>query len=273
MAEMAEDVERAAGAASDRGGWLVEHRWEMDRGESCWLEVALQAFLDRHHQPVDESSRGDSGPGTADPGAGGPVDESSRADSQADAGRHRERSRRADAFMDLTRTALAHADDGAAVGDDRYLVHVIVGPDGAELVDGTPLATGAAERIACDTSIVTHRTRPTGEPLSLGRKTRVWSMAQRRAVQVRDGGHCRFPGCERRIADLHHQRPWAQGGPTDIDNGFLACGHHHTLLHAGCTATGNPNTELTFHRPDHTTLGTSRPRQRTRAMIGIPRHT
>ncbi|MGH9094889.1 MAG: HNH endonuclease, partial [Acidimicrobiales bacterium] len=50
---------------------------------------------------------------------------------------------------------------------------------------------------------------------------------------VRDGGHCRFPGCQRTIADLHHQHHWNHGGPTDLDNAFLACPHHHTLLHHG----------------------------------------
>jgi len=32
----------------------------------------------------------------------------------------------------------------------------------------------------------------------------------------------------RRVADLHHQRPWDDGGPTDLDNGFWACPRHHT---------------------------------------------
>jgi hypothetical protein len=70
---------------------------------------------------------------------------------------------------------------------------------------------------------------------------------------------CRFPGCARRIADLHHQHPWSEGGSTDLDNGFLVCPRHHTLLHTGYHATGNPNIRLSFHRPDGTPIGATTP--------------
>ncbi|MGH9061430.1 MAG: HNH endonuclease [Acidimicrobiales bacterium] len=119
-----------------------------------------------------------------------------------------------------------------------------------------------AQQLACDTSTVTHLIGAHGQPLAQGRKTRLWSTAQRRAALIRDGGHCRFPSCDRRIADLHHQQPWTHGGPTDLDNGFLACPRHHTLLHHGYHAHGNPNTQLTFTRPDGTTLGTTTPARR-----------
>lgn len=36
----------------DPGGWLVAHRWEMDRGESAWLE-ALATF-DRKQRWADD---------------------------------------------------------------------------------------------------------------------------------------------------------------------------------------------------------------------------
>ncbi|MHB1535508.1 MAG: HNH endonuclease [Acidimicrobiales bacterium] len=88
----------------------------------------------------------------------------------------------------------------------------------------------------------------------------MWSCAQRRAAQVRDGGHCRFPGCERRIADLHHLLSWSDGDPTDLDNGLLACPRHHGLLHRGFYATGEANHTLDFHRPDGTFIGSTRAR-------------
>jgi hypothetical protein len=71
--------------------------------------ATLEAFLDLRYrpQPVDESSAEDSIGGEA------PADEPSRA------------AKKADAFMDLVRTALAHAGGGQAAGDDRYLVHVL----------------------------------------------------------------------------------------------------------------------------------------------------
>lgn len=174
-----------------------------------------------------------------------------------------EPSRRADAFMDLVHVALAHLDDGRAAGDDRYLVHLVTVADGTTtLADGTPLDQQTAGRVACDSATVTHHHDTAGEPLFLGRKTRTWNHAQRRAALVRDGGHCRFPGCSRRVADLHHQQYWSQGGPTNIDNGFLVCPHHHTLLHHGYRATGSPNHLLSFYRPDGLLVGTTTPTQR-----------
>lgn len=211
--------------------------------------AALQAFVDLGNRPAGESSAEDGKTGG----------ESSREDSPAVIGSQTWPARQADAFMDMVRVGLTHADDGQAVGADRYLVHVIASPDRAELVDGEPLDPATAAQIGCDSSTVTHVVGDGGEPLALSRKTRVWSTAQRRAAMVRDGGACRFPGCGRRIADLHHQHPWAQGGPTDLDNGFLVCPRHHTLLHSGYQASGNPNGPLTFRRPDRTPIGTTTP--------------
>ncbi|WP_374190842.1 HNH endonuclease signature motif containing protein [Aeromicrobium sp. YIM 150415] len=31
--------------------------------------------------------------------------------------------------------------------------------------------------------------------------------------------------------EAHHVRPWADGGPTSIDNGVLLCAHHHHKIH------------------------------------------
>lgn len=113
--------------------------------------------------------------------------------------------------------------------------------------------------MGCDTSLVAHTTTSDGEPLRLGRKTRVWSTAQRRAAVVRDGGHCRFPGCDLRHVDLHHLVSWEHDGPTDIDNAVCLCRHHHRLLHHGFTATAGPDGAVVFHRPDGTLLGTTHP--------------
>jgi hypothetical protein len=168
---------------------------------------------------------------------------------------------KADAFLDLVRTALAHADGGQAAGDDRYLVHVVTQwPVGdLRLLNGTPLPPADAAMIECDRASVAHRVDEGGEPLQLGRKTREWSTAQRRAITVRDGGQCRFVGCYFAHVDIHHLRPWQAGGPTDIDNGFLVCPRHHRKLHAGFRVEGDPNGELRFQRPEGVYLGSSHP--------------
>jgi hypothetical protein len=70
-----------------------------------------------------------------------------------------------------------------------------------------------------------------GEPLSVGRQTRVVPRRIRRALKTRDGG-CRFPGCtEQRFVDAHHIRHWVDGGETSLANLILLCGRHHHLLH------------------------------------------
>jgi hypothetical protein len=203
--------------------------------------AALQAFIDRPHPTT-------------------PVDESAPADSPHPA-------RRADAFMDLVRTALAHADTGPAAGADRYLVHTIRHLDRFTFLDGRPLDPGDAAVISCDSSSVAHTTTPDGEPLNLGRKTRDWNTAQRRAIAVRDGGQCRFVGCTNHFYDIHHLKEWEHDGPTDIDNGCCQCRRHHRMLHHGYTVQGNPNRQLDFYRPDGTHIGTTHPaatRQLTR---------
>jgi hypothetical protein len=126
-------------------------------------------------------------------------------------------------------------------------------------VNGAPLHPAQAGMVACDASRVAHLIADDGEPLYLGRRTREWNTAQRRAINVRDGGHCRFVGCGFAHYDIHHMRAWEDGGPTDIDNGLAVCPRHHHKLHGGYRVEGSPNGELRFYRPDHSYLGSTRP--------------
>ena len=73
---------------------------------------------------------------------------------------------------------------------------------------------------------------PTGRPLHVGRVTRGFAPAMRRALAARDRG-CTFPGCHRRASGCaaHHLIHWENGGPTDLDNGALLCRYHHQVLH------------------------------------------
>jgi hypothetical protein len=143
------------------------------------------------------------------------------------------------------------------------MVHLVVRDGHASLLDGTPVEDDLANRIACDASTVVHLVDEDGEPLALGRKTREWSTAQRRAIMVRDRGMCRFPGCShRQFVDIHHHHWWSKGGPTDVANGYLLCSHHHDLIHkSGYRVEGDPNGDLTFYRPDGTFIATSGPWQ------------
>ena len=95
-----------------------------------------------------------------------------------------------------------------------------------------PSRVRTLERLACDCAVGYVIMRGGSEVLNVGRRTRVVSRAQRRALIHRDGG-CAFPGCDRphRWCDAHHLIPWQRGGPTDLDNLCLLCRRHHVMCH------------------------------------------
>jgi hypothetical protein len=156
--------------------------------------------------------------------------------------------RRAEALLDLCR--LAGSTLPVAGGDKPRVVVTLdwatlagqptplTRPDerwaGATLGSGTPVSAETARRLACDATILPAVLGTAGEPLDLGRSTRMPSPALRRALVLRDGG-CRFPGCDRppEWSDAHHITPWAAGGPTNLANLILLCRHHHGLVHEG----------------------------------------
>jgi hypothetical protein len=205
--------------------------------------AALQAFIDLRYRPrpVDESSAEDC--------EEAPMEEASRP------------ARMADAVMDLVNAGLSRADGGRAGGDDRYMVHLVTRDGGHSFTfpNGTPAHPTESAMVKCDCSTVAHRVGDRGEPLYLGRKARAWSTTQRRAISIRDGGHCRFPGCQFSHYDIHHIQSWEAGGATDIANGICECRRHHRMLHAGYQVQGDPNSRLRFYRPDGTYLASSFP--------------
>ena len=105
--------------------------------------------------------------------------------------------------------------------------------DPPHIEHGPVVAAETLRRFACDAAIVRILETGDGEPLDVGRKTRVISPALQRALKRRDRG-CRFPGCANtRFVDGHHIKHWADGGATRLDNLVLLCRHHHRLLHEG----------------------------------------
>ena len=88
-------------------------------------------------------------------------------------------------------------------------------------------------RLGCDADAIVIAENERGEPLSVGRKTRIVPAAISRALWARDRG-CRFPGCGRkRFVDAHHIRHWSNGGETRLENLMLLCSAHHRLVHEG----------------------------------------
>lgn len=95
------------------------------------------------------------------------------------------------------------------------------------------ISSDMARRIGCDASIVTAIEDSKGNPLSIGRKSRVVPTHIHKALRLRDKT-CRHPGCcATRYLDAHHIVHWADGGDTALDNLVLLCRRHHTALHNG----------------------------------------
>ena len=89
------------------------------------------------------------------------------------------------------------------------------------------------------------------EVLDLGRSSRLFKPAQRKAMIIRDR-ECRAEGCTIPAAwcEAHHWgRPWAQGGRTDLKDGVLLCSWHHHRAHDDhYDASRMPNGDVRFSR-------------------------
>ncbi|HJW00194.1 MAG TPA: DUF222 domain-containing protein, partial [Arthrobacter sp.] len=95
-----------------------------------------------------------------------------------------------------------------------------------------PTTATTLRKIACDADIIPALLGTHGEILDLGRKTRLFTPAQRLALTARDQG-CTFPNCTIPApwCEAHHITYWSHGGSTSTDNGALLCTHHHHLIH------------------------------------------
>jgi 5-methylcytosine-specific restriction endonuclease McrA len=164
----------------------------------------------------------------------------------------------ADALALLAETALHHALDPGAPGE-RYQVVVHVdaavladpaGPGQSVLEEASHVSAETSRRLACDASRVVMRHDGDGRVVEVGARTRTIPPALRRALQHRDQT-CRFPGCHVRVAEGHHVRHWAQGGPTTLSNLALLCRRHHRAVHEeGYQVERLADGSLTFRRPD-----------------------
>ena len=145
--------------------------------------------------------------------------------------------RRADALAEMAESYLVQGPAESASAD-RYqvMLHVTAGTSddhASYLEDGPHVTAETSKRLCCDASISRLIEDEKGEPLSIGRKSRVIPPAMRRALKARDK-QCRFPGCTHRcFIDGHHIKHWADGGETSLDNLVQLCRHHHRLVHEG----------------------------------------
>jgi len=149
----------------------------------------------------------------------------------------------AQALVDLFAQQL-RCEPGKPTVPDRYRVGLIVRPDEVEDLLGDE---------ACDATFYRVVLGAEGEPLDVGRDTRRWAIAIRRAITARDRG-CIFPGCDRPPSwcDVHHGQHWDAGGGTSVDNGALLCRRHHTFIHNQNWKVNVEHGEPVVHRDDGT---------------------
>lgn len=142
--------------------------------------------------------------------------------------------KRLDAFVEIARESIAH-DNGRLAGTTVTLsvtmtLDALLTGVGVAQVAGVdaPISARTARRLAADAEIIPIVLGGAGEPLDVGRSSRLFTEPQRRALALRDGG-CIWPGCDAPPGwcEVAHLVPWSHGGPTDLDNGALMCAFHH----------------------------------------------
>jgi uncharacterized protein DUF222 len=162
--------------------------------------------------------------------------------------------RQADAFVTMLKEYLQGSETNETKkSSDNYLVNIHVDQSAlAGEVGRSSVPIETVKRLCCDGQAVVMTETKDGEPLSIGRKSRVVPKGIERAVRARDKNTCRFPGCcNKRFVDIHHIDHWANGGETALEQLMLLCSRHHTLVHeGGFRIEKDFQDHWTFFRPD-----------------------
>jgi hypothetical protein len=191
----------------------------------------LATYLDAFTSPRRVSTGANDGGAAADGTAEPPV---SSPDSRGPA--HLRRGQAFCSLLELLDPANLPAHGGAAttimitIGLDALRRRLGVGDLLGHDLDR--LSAGEVRRLACTADLVPAVLGTDGEILDLGRASRLFSRAQRKAIRVRDKG-CRAEGCDAPPAwtEAHHKRSWASGGATDLENAVSICSFHHHRIH------------------------------------------
>ena len=173
--------------------------------------------------------------------------------------------RRHDALVDL---ATAHLKGDTPSGTPAVVnvvvdINTLTGPTSTDtdlaaarcdLERVGPIGRDAIARLGCDGSFSRIVMDGPSVVLDMGRRSRLATPSQRRAIAIRDR-HCVFQGCDRQPdwCDIHHLVSWLEGlGLTDLANLVLLCRRHHILIHeTRWTLTLQPDGTITTHPPGH----------------------
>ena len=140
-------------------------------------------------------------------------------------------------MVDLARTGAAHGPHATRGGRPLATIHLHVSQEAFERghteageiceIDGAgPIPVSTAHRLASDAivkALVAHGADVT-RVVHLGRSI---PAALRTAIETRDRV-CVIEGCEvDRHLEIDHNLPYAQGGPTSVENLGRVCTYHH----------------------------------------------
>lgn len=182
------------------GGTLHGHY-----GDAAMFD-AIAAAVDAHSRPVDADER--------------------RTPAQ----------RQAEALADVCGYVLDHG-DLPQCGGARPHMNVLIGLEDLEnrakaacLDFGGTLSPESLRMLCCDAAVIPIVLDGRGQPLDVGRMTRVVPDGLRRAVVARDRG-CARCGRPPSWCEAHHLIPWEHGGVTALGNLVLLCRACHRLIH------------------------------------------
>ncbi|ANY25438.1 HNH endonuclease [Gordonia terrae] len=140
--------------------------------------------------------------------------------------------RRADAFeLILDQATLGATIDSVGSPRTQLLLTIpATGADPATLPWTGSVSQAVAKQVSCDGSLTEIILDGEGVPLQMGHTHRLFPAHLRKAVIVRDQC-CVKCGAPPSHTQVHHIAHWADGGPTDLDNGCLLCQRCHTQVH------------------------------------------
>jgi 5-methylcytosine-specific restriction protein A len=144
--------------------------------------------------------------------------------------------RQAEALGDICTQVLVHGRMPERGGRRPHL-NVIISLEDLErraraaMLDlGGTLSPQALRMLACDAAVVPIVLNGQGQPLDVGRLTRVVPDGIRRAVAARDGG-CARCGRPPSWCEIHHVVEWEFHGETSVGNCVMLCRVCHRLIH------------------------------------------
>jgi hypothetical protein len=148
--------------------------------------------------------------------------------------------KRADALIQICRSAIANQNDctngvHAEIGfriDLADLEERGCGDLAADIraLKGAPIPRAMLDRLMCDARVWRIITDGPSQILDVGRASRDFTVAQKRAILARDKV-CTKCGAAGDQCDYHHIVRWEDGGPTSVDNGRLECRPCHIQTH------------------------------------------